>query len=134
MIGILIKAAIGLFGSSKSAGDTISSAATGLMQGVDKLVLTEQEKAEMMPAIRDSFVKFADIAYDQNSIRSITRRWLAFLVVGPTIILYVLAALSYGVSIDYAKFVFDMAKELTPWAGGVLVFYFGPHLIGAGRG
>ena len=90
---------------------------------------------------------FIKVAYDQNSIRSVTRRWLAFMVVGPTMLFFILAAVFHGIgvfmtapvevedwinpAILYSKFLFKMPQTLVPWAGGVLVFYFGPHLLGA---
>lgn len=138
MIG-LIKGVIGLFGSNKSTGAVLETAADGLYNGIDKLIYTQEERAEALQGARTVFLKFAKVAYDQNSIRSITRRWLAFMVVGPTILFYMLAAVSHGVgtfatvpaATEYAVFMFEMAGELIPWAGGVLVFYFGPHIIGA---
>lgn len=135
----LIKGIIGLFGSSKSTGTVLEAAADGLSKGIDKLVYTQEEKAEALQGARSTFLEFAKVAYDQNSIRSITRRWLAFMVVGPTILFYIGAAISHGFgtfipstpATEYAVFLFEMAKELSPWAGGALVFYFGPHIIRA---
>ena len=141
----------GLFGSQKNVDTVIETGAKGLYNGIDKLFYTDEEKAEASADIlklkTTAFQKFVDAAYDQNSIRSITRRWLAFLVMGPTILFYVLAAVFHGIGvfaevdksglngfITYASFLFAMANTLAPWAGGVLIFYFGPHLIGAFNG
>jgi hypothetical protein len=131
----------GLFGSSKNTETVVETAAKGIYNGLDMLVYTNEEKAQALAEGRKVFLKFVDKAYDQNSIRSVTRRWLAFLVVGPTIVFLVLSAIFHGIgtfgssqaSIDYAKYLFSMAQVLVPWAGGVLIFYFGPHLIGAAR-
>jgi len=127
----------GLFGSSKSTGFVLETAAKDLYNGIDMLIYTDEEKAEALQAARVTFLEFAKVAYDQNSIRSITRRWLALLVVGPTIMFYMLAMISHGIgtfasvisATEYAVFLFEMAKVLTPWAGGILVFYFGGHLM-----
>jgi hypothetical protein len=123
----------GLFGSSDKTGDVLSKAADGLYNGIDKLVYTDEEKAEALSAARQLFLTFADKAYDQNSIRSVTRRWLAFIVVGPCITFYIASAVAYFFDQGAAAHLMQMATGLTPWAGGVLVFYFGPHLIGAGK-
>lgn len=129
-----------LFGSSGDTGKALETAADGLYNGIDKLIYTDEEKADALAEVRPLFLKFAEKAYDQNSIRSITRRWLAFMVVGPTMTFFCLAALFYGFGLfvedstawtNYSTFLFGLAKTLVPWAGGVLVFYFGPHLIGA---
>ena len=150
MIGLLVKGIVGLFGSSKSTGTALEAAADGLSNGIDKLVYTQEEKAEAMQGARATFLEFAKVAHDQNSIRSVTRRWLAFMIVGPTMLFYVGSAFFHGIgtfttmpvvtgqaiavvpaATTYALFLFKLAGELTPWAGGVLAFYFGSHLIGA---
>lgn len=123
----------GLFGSSNKTGDILSKAADGIYSGIDKLVYTEEEKAEAFAKGRELFMDFAKVAYDQNSIRSVTRRWLAFLVVGPCISFYIASAITFFFSPESANHLMQMATGLTPWAGGVLIFYFGPHLISAGN-
>ncbi len=123
----------GLFGGKADTGDILNKAADGLYHGIDKLVYTEEEKAEALQAARKTFLQFAEQAYDQNSIRSVTRRWLAFIVVGPCISFYIASAIIYFWNADVATHLMKMATGLTPWAGGVLIFYFGPHLIGANK-
>lgn len=122
-----------LFGSNKETGEILNKAADGIYNGLDKLIYTDEEKAEALAQGRELFLKFAEKAYDQNSIRSITRRWLAFLIVGPCIGFYISSAIVYFFDINAANHLMQMATGLTPWAGGVLVFYFGPHLIRAGK-
>jgi len=122
-----------LFGSNKETGEILNKAADGIYNGLDKLVYTEEEKAEAFAKGRELFLSFAEKAYDQNSIRAITRRWLAFIVVGPCIGFYLSSAITFFWNIEAATHLMNMATGLTPWAGGVLVFYFGPHLISAGK-
>ncbi len=126
-----LSAITGLFGSSDSAGRAMETAATGIVNGFDKMFHTDEEKADNDIAKKELFVKFAEIAYDQNSVRAVTRRWLAFLVVGPTILCFILSMIMYSISTDASLHYFEMFKVMIPWAGGVLIFYFGPHLIGA---
>lgn len=137
----------GLFGSSEKTGGIIEKAADGIYNGIDKLVYTEEEKAEALADGRRLFMKFAESAYDQNSIRAVTRRWLSFMVVGPTMLCVILSVVFHGIgtfgmelqdgtnaAINYAGFLFSMVTTLAPWTAGVLAFYFGPHLIGAFKG
>ena len=129
----------GLFGGSSNNADVASKAADGIYNGLDKLIYTDEEKADALAQGREVFLKFIDKAYDQNSIRSVTRRWLAFMIVGPTMGIVLLMVISKGIAIfaestgfgEYAKFLFETTQLLAPWAGGILIFYFGPHLIGA---
>lgn len=119
-----------LFGGSGDTSSILEKAADGIYNGLDKLVYTEEEKAESLAKGRELFMEFAKVAYDQNSIRSVTRRWLAFMVIGPTMVFYVVSVLFrlFGMVAE-ADFTIQAANNLIPWAGGVLAFYFGPHLI-----
>ena len=121
----------GLFGSSKNTDTVVETAAKGIYNGLDALFFTDEEKAEFRQKQADTVIKFAEIAYDENSIRSITRRWLAFMVVGPAMLLVVAACIAHPFIPTYADFLFTVFGKLIPWAGGVLMFYFGPHIIGA---
>lgn len=123
----------GLFGGAGKTEAVIDKAADGIYNGLDKLIYTDEEKADALAKGRELFLEFAKSAYDQNSIRSVTRRWLAFLVVGPCITFYVTSGIAFFFNEAAAAHFMNMATGLTPWAGGVLVFYFGPHLISAGR-
>lgn len=122
-----------LFGSATTIDKVAITAADGIYNGIDKLVYTPEEKAEALAAGRETFLKFIDKAYDQNTIRSITRRWLAFLIVGPSMVIFLSSAICYPFSPLLAKHLFELFQVIAPWAGGVLIFYFGPHLIGAAK-
>lgn len=124
----------GLFGSSTNTTTVVETAAKGIYNGFNALVFTAQEKAEFNERAGNAVIKFAEIAYDENSIRSITRRWLAFLVVGPTMLFATVAAICFPFALEYANFLLILSGKFIPWAGGVLVFYFGPHLLGALQG
>jgi len=122
-----------IFGSSKSVDTVVETAAKGIYNGLDALFFTDEEKAEFRQKQADTVIKFAEIAYDENSIRSVTRRWLAFMVIGPAMLMVVTAATLYPFFPDYSDFLFTVFGKLIPWAGGVLMFYFGPHIIGAAK-
>ena len=122
-----------LFGSATTIDKVATTAADGIYNGLDKLVYTDEEKADALAAGRQTFLKFIDKAYDQNTIRSITRRWLAFLVVCPAMLIFIASGIAYEFSEPLAIHLFNEFKVIAPWAGGVLIFYFGPHLIGAAK-
>lgn len=123
----------GLFGSSESTDKVVETAAKGIYNGLDALFFTDEEKAEFRQKQAETVIKFAEIAYDENSIRSVTRRWLAFMVVGPAMLMIVVASILYPFQPEYSDFLFNVFGKLIPWAGGVLMFYFGPHIIGAAK-
>ena len=120
-----------LFGSSDAAGKAIETAADGIYHGLDKLIYTEEEKADALFKGRELFMDFAKIAYDQNSIRSVTRRWLAFMVMCPTMLCFLITLVGQMLGQEFATASMSLFTVMIPWAGGVLAFYFGSHLIGS---
>lgn len=130
----------GLFGSSKNTDTVVETAAKGIYNGLDAMFFTEEEKAQYRQQQADAVLEFAKVAYDQNSIRSITRRWLAFMVVAPTMLAFVIGVTlsCIGAFVDNpgsfrqaAEYLYGLVSEVSPWSIGILVFYFGPHLISA---
>ena len=118
-----------LFGGSDSVGKIAEKAADGLYNGVDKLFYTEEEKADARQKAGELYMDFIKVAYDQNTTRSVTRRWMAFLVVGPMMLCFISGCIAFFFSPDAAKFLLKMFGELVPWGGGILMFYFGNHMI-----
>ncbi len=123
----------GLFGSSKSAETVIDTAAKGIYNGIDAMVFTEEEKSQARQKGFDSWLKFYEIAYDQNSVRSITRRWVAFMILGPMTLYSLAAAVLTPFYPEYAKFLFSLVQEYSPVAMVIIAFYFGPHALKALR-
>lgn len=119
-----------LFGGVEQTGKILDKAADGIYNGLDKLIYTDEEKADALAKGRELFMEFAKVANDQNSIRSVTRRWLAFSVVGPCMVFYTGSVVFrlFGM-VEESNFTVQAANNIMPWAGGVLAFYFGPHLL-----
>lgn len=120
-----------LFGSAKNIDTIVSTAAKGIYNGLDMFSYTDEEKAISRTKGSELFLRFIEKTLDQNNIRSVTRRWLAFMVVGPMMICFVLSGLTYPFSAEMARHLFNLFQTLVPWGSGILAFYFGPHLIGA---
>lgn len=120
-----------LFGSSKSVDKVITTAADGIYKGIDMLVYTDEEKAIASQKGTELFLRFTEKALDQNQIRSVTRRWLAFIIVGPMMVCFIASGIAFLVSTELATHLYTLFTELVPWGAGILVFYFGPHLIGS---
>jgi len=74
------------FGGSEAAAHVIKTAADGVYNGIDKVIYTDEEKSEDNTLRLKSFLDFAKQTLDENSIRNVTRRWLAWGVVGWTLI------------------------------------------------
>jgi len=122
-----------LFGSSKTLDKTLTTAADGIYNGLDKLFYTDEEKAEQVQAGRKLFMQFAEKSLNENSIRSVTRRWLAFIVVGPTMLSFFTGMILIAMNVQDGvpgKVLLDASLGMMPWVAGVLAFYFGPHMLG----
>jgi len=127
-----------LFGTNENNSKVVERAADGIYNGLDKLIYTEEEKADAFQKGREAFLEFVKITHDQNSIRSVTRRWLAFLVIAPVMLFFVMSGLTKFVGIfvsnsvqytEAADFLFKLVVEMSPWAAGILAFYFGSHIL-----
>ena len=120
-----------LFGTQKNMDKVVETASNGIYNGLDKLIYTEEEKADAMAKGRELFVDFVKIAYEENSIRSIARRWLAFMVIAPEMFLFLMSGVIYPFDATYAGHLLTLVQIMAPWSAGILAFYFGPHLLSA---
>ena len=72
----------GLFGSAEAAEHVVKRAADGAYYGLDKLIYTKEEQADDQKVAVDQFLTFVTTTFNENSVRNITRRWLAWGVTG----------------------------------------------------
>jgi len=73
------------FGGAEAATHVIKAAADGVYNGIDKAVYTDEEKSDDKILKLKAYLDFAKQTLDENSIRNVTRRWLAWGVVGWTL-------------------------------------------------
>ena len=118
-----------LFGGADNLGKVAVKGAEGIYNGLDKLFYTDEEKAEARIKAGQLYLDFIKAAYDENSTRSVTRRWLAFIVVGPMMICFVAGIIVFFFNVGASEYMSSMFEKLVPWGGGILMFYFGPHIV-----
>lgn len=118
-----------IFGSTEKAAALVDKAADGIYNGVDKMFYTEEEKADAQRQGWAMYLDFIRIAYlDQNSIRSVTRRWIATAIVATTLLSFLI---TLGFAIVGKTTVVDSILTTVNafyigWAFvAVIVFYFG---------
>lgn len=122
-----------LLGGADTAEHTVKKVVDGVYNGVDKLFYTDEEKSDARQKAWDSVLSFITMAYaDQNSTRSVTRRWLAWAIVGSIL-------LSFFVSLvlilldkpEKAKAIIELANAYNLGEAflGVIVFYFGVQFM-----
>ena len=109
----------GLFGSTKAAETVVETAAKGIYNGIDKAWYTPEEASE-------TFSNLLKLAYDDNSNRSITRRWMSWGLVGWVLInaqiAIVLKAFGYSGWYDASIEIAD--TFMIGWAFAAAVSFF----------
>ena len=115
------------FASGPEAAKTVLDAG---IRGLDALVFTEEERAELNKRLGDQWLELQKLLGQETTTQSVTRRVLAMLVVVPFVILVLSAAVVYPFNQEYAKFLLDLAQSQFGWLTmGVAAFYFGPFMI-----
>ena len=122
-----------IFRTSTKAVDTAVGLVDAAKDGIDKLFYTDEEKAEQGGKFYENWLKMLTLMIDTESIRSITRRYLAVSVIGVWLYLVVLgtAVFVFGGSEAEkpAEFIFRVAKSMDWQVIAIIGFYFGPEMI-----
>ncbi len=121
-----------IFRTSEKAVDTAADLIKAGADGLDMLFFTDEEKSEASNKFYENWIKTLGMLVDTESIRSITRRYLAVSVVGTWLLLILLgvAVRVFGGDKEAAEFVFEVAKSMNYSVLAVVTFYFGPEMIG----
>lgn len=123
-----------LFSSSKSVEQTVETVNKGVYNGIDMMFFTDEEKNTMsneaQGKILDFHLALAEKVRDESSIRSITRRILAVMIMSVWVLLVLAAAVLIIIG---KKEEFDAIMALLATISSivlsVVVFYFGPEVI-----
>lgn len=115
------------FASGPDAAEKVLDAG---IKGLDALVFTEEEKAELQKRLGDQWLDVQKVMLNETSIQAVTRRVLAVMTMGSFTGLVLGAAVSYPFAKEYAAFLLELAQSQFGWmALGVMGFYFGPYMI-----
>lgn len=124
-----------LLGGSKTAEkavDLADASVRGIGNWIDEQQYTEEEKAKAKAETAKQYHEFVKMAYDQNSIRSLTRRGLAWAFAGAFLFSFLT---SVGLAIAGQHKTADVIIGLIKvyWLGEIMIaiiaFYFGNHLL-----
>lgn len=105
----------------------ISKAFETVTGGVDKAIFTPEERADLNKGVAQAQVNYIKTTVSENSIRSVTRRYLSVGIVGVFLLLLIAAAVAFPFSADYAKFLLDLALTLNTLVMMVAAFFFGGY-------
>jgi hypothetical protein len=103
----------------------------GAISGIDKLVYTDEEKADARKEFMEHWLKLQATLGEETTVRGVTRRLLALLVVGTYVGLSVGSVLVWKFDKAYADFIWEVANagQYGYMTLAVVVFYFGPYVF-----
>ena len=118
-----------IFKSSSKAIDTAANIAEkttdGIIGGIDKIFYTEQEKAEAKKKWFDGWLDLQKIISNESTPTAISRRILAFMIMGPFVSLIVFGVVIYKFDTAWAQFILSQGVErLSLLASAVGATYF----------
>lgn len=100
------------------------------MKGLDAMFFTKEEKAQFYTQLGQQWIDTMKVLQGESSIRSITRRVIAFAVIFTYIPMVVSAAVMYAFDPRYATFLMEVADSKFGWlVVAIGTFYFGPYMI-----
>lgn len=121
---------MGILSWFTGGGKQVDKVTDAVINGVDAVFYTEEEKAEDSKKRAELWYKFMEMARDESSIKSVTRRIIAILVMSHWLLFLDVALVSHLLgNSQEAKFSFELANAMLWIVGGVGAFYFGTHLI-----
>jgi hypothetical protein len=121
-----------LFGGKAAAEETVKLAADsirGIGTWIDERNLTDEEKIKYTAQAAQMHLELVKATASENSVRSVTRRYLAWAIVGTCLLAFML---SVGLTLAgrEVQSIIDLANAFgLSWAfSGVVIFYFGASI------
>ena len=123
----------GLFGTKKATETVLNIAektTDGVVKGIDALFFTEEEKSRASQKAVETYIELNKTIASENTVRSITRRRLAVMIVGTFLFLLVAGAFIHKLDSEWALHILACAKQLVFLVSSIGILYFGPYQIG----
>lgn len=93
---------------------------------LDEAFYTDQEKATDIITTSQLALDRVKVALSESTVRSVTRRFLSFAIIGQAMFLTNVAAVLYLLGkVTDAKFILDLLKFWAVPLSAVVIFYFG---------
>jgi len=120
-----------IFGTPKVI-DTVAETVKSGVGMLDNAFYTEQEKAANNAKMMDLWLEIQKTTASENSIRSITRRYLAWVVMGTYVLIVLMACIVWKSDPAWAEYILSLLTKtnLSYLALIVGFFYFGSYAIG----
>ena len=118
------------FKTVPKALDITEDIVTGGIAGIDKIFFTDEEKSDARRKTFELWLKLQEIIKGECTARSITRRFLACMIMGEFLLFLLMAALCWPLMPEWSKFLLELGKSLGNLVLAVSIFYFGPYALG----
>jgi len=127
-----ITSIFGGFSKSEKTIDLIGDSIRGIGNWIDEKDFTPEEKSKALAKSVDSHLKLVEATNNENSTRSITRRWLAFIIVGWTLLMTTVGIIFALINdVTRANIIFDSVAGMGSniLLISVVGFYFGVQFL-----
>jgi len=118
-----------------TALDVVEKGTDGIIAGFDRAFYTQEERAESLQARIDSFrdltklhIELMEKTGSENTVRSITRRKLAVMIIETYLFLLIASAIIYRFDSAWALHVIAVAVTLNNIVIAVAFFFFGGYV------
>jgi len=111
--------------TAEKALDTVDNLTNKVAGGLDQLFFTDQEKAEISVETMRMHLALIQATQTESSIRSITRRMVAWGIMGTFMWLIIFSGIIWHWDQGWAKYLLELAKQIYELVLMVGFFYFG---------
>ena len=111
------------------AMDIAKDASSGIIAGIDAAWFTPEEKSRAAFEITQASIQMVVATQGEATVRSITRRVLAWMIMGSFLFLLLFGTFIYKIDAEWSAYCLNSAKALTFLATPVGIFYFGYYGI-----
>lgn len=115
--------------AAENVTETGKTITTGIVNGIDALWFTDEEKAQASQKGVETILEFWKAKAGESTDQSRARRDLAIMTFKVFFSMLLLAIAVYKFDPDYAKFILEIAGSITFIVSAITVIYFGPHQI-----
>lgn len=119
---------MGLLDLFRSSDKIVEKTADGIYNGLDKLVFTDEEKADAKQRAFQADLDFKKLMMQEGSPSAISRRILAWAISGVYMSLVVVSCIIWRFNQEWAKFIIENGVARIEFAfGAVISTYFIYH-------
>ena len=115
--------------TSEKALNTATELVKSGVNGIDALFFTKEEKSKASMEMINMWIRTQEVLRDENTAKSITRRYLAVSIIAFTFILGLFAVAVHPWFPEWSDYALKLLREYGFMTTSVIVFYFGYYAV-----